>query len=200
MSTSPISGLPSGLRSFASGGSVVDVACGLFDRLAPLHCLPECDRELLERSCRIRLVVSDPHALAGDGVDVAEPLGDLGCREVAIVEAVNHYASDLLPHTGHGIWRRLDAEERHRVAWLVALVRMAEGLSLELRGSAEAIYATWTDTLLHIEVDGGHVFGQQLTTARHKAAALESMSGRRLLLTSSYRRLGTLYPDRQIAN
>jgi hypothetical protein len=180
--------------------AVVEIACGLFDRLTPLHALPEADRGLLERACRVRLVVTNPHSLAGDGVDVTEPLGELGCREVAIVEAVNHYASDLLPRAGHGIWRRLDGEERHRVGWLVAIVRMAEGLAAEFAGSADGIYATWTDTLLHIEVDGGHVFGQQLTAARRKAAALESVSGRRLLLTSSYRRLGTLHPDRQLAN
>ncbi len=199
MSTFPVSGPPSAPCSPPSE-AVVGIACGLFDRLTPLHALSEDDRGLLERACRVRLVVTDPHSLAGDGVDVTEPLGELGCREVAIVEAVNHYASDLLPRVGHGIWRRLDAAEQHRVAWLVAIVRMAEGLEVEFAGSADGIYATWTDSLLHIEVDGGHVFGQQLTAARRKAAALESVSGRRLLLTSSYRRLGMLYPDRQIAN
>ncbi len=191
-----MSGLPSVPLS-PTREAVVDIACGLFDRLHPLHALPPEDRSLLERACRIRLVVTDPHAMAGDGVDVTEPLGELGCREVAIVEAVNHYASDLLPRVGHSIWRRLDGGERHRVAWLVAIVRMAEGLATEFAGPADRIYATWTDSLLHIEVDGGYVFGQQLSAAQRKAAALESVSGRRLLLTSSYRRLGTLYPDRQ---
>jgi hypothetical protein len=199
MSTSPIAGLPSETCPPQSE-TVADIACSLFDCLGPLHGLAAGDRALLERACRIRIVVSNPHALAGDGFDVTEPLSELGCREVAIVEAVNHYASDLLPRVGHGIWRRLDGQERHRVAWLVALVRMAEGLATEFAGSAHGIYATWTETLLHIEVDGGHVFGQQLTAARRNAAALEYVSGRRLLLTSSYRRLGTTYPGRQVAN
>jgi hypothetical protein len=188
------------LTATIADGPVADIACGLFDRLAPLHGLPADDRRLLTCACRVRAIARDPQALAGDGADVTAPLAGLGCRELAIVEAVNHYAAEVLPRTGHSIWRRLEAGERHRVAWLVALLRMAEGLAFELAGSAEGIYATWTDSLLHIEIDGGHVFGQQLTTARRKAAALESVSGRRLLLTSSYRRLGTLYPDRQIAN
>lgn len=188
------------IRPGSAGTAVADIACSLFERLAPLHALPADDRVLLERACRVRLMVTDPHALAGDGVDVTQPLEELDVRGVAVVEAVNHYASDFLPRTGHGIWRRLDPLEQHRVAWLVAIVRMAEGLASELASTTEGIYATWTDSLLHIEVDGGHVFGQQLTAARHKAAALESVSGRRLLLTSSYRRLGTLYPERQVAN
>ncbi len=200
MSTPPISGLEPRTVPTTSRSTVVEIACSLFDRLRPLHALPPGDRELLERSCSFRLVATDPLSLAGDGVDITEPLAALGCREVAIVEAVTHYAADLLPRSGHSIWRRLDEAERHRVAWLVALLRMAEGLAAEFAGSAENIYATWTDSLLHIEIDGRHVFGEQLTAARRKTAALESVSGRRLLLTSSYRRLGTVYPDRQVAN
>lgn len=188
-------------RSYVRQGRVIEFACGLFDHLAPLHGLRRSDRELLSRACWIRGVTTDPHALAGDGVDVAEPLSDLDERDVAVVEAVNHYASDLLPHVGHGIWRRLDASERHRVAWLVGLLRMAEGLAEELPAPKRAdIYATWTDSLLHIEVDGDHVFGEQVGAVNRKSAALEYVTGRRLLLTSSYRRLGMTYPGRQIAH
>ncbi len=199
MSTKPTTDSLSATKA-PSRSKVASIACALFDRLAPLHALPADDRGLLVRACCIRALVADPLALAGDGVDITAPLDDLDGRGVAIVEAVHHYASDVLPRTGHGIWGHLEAPERHRVAWLVALLRMAEGLATEYAGSADGIYATWTDELLHIEVDGAHVFGQQLNAAHRKAAALESVTGRRLLLTSSYRRLGTTYPERQTAH
>jgi hypothetical protein len=186
--------------SYRRETAVARVACRLFDRLVPLHGLADRDRELLGRACSVRSAVRDPHSLAGDGVDVTAPLADLGGRDVAVVEAINHYASDLLPHASHRIWTRLDGSEKHRVAWLVALLRMAEGLACEFAGSVENIYATWTDSVLHLEIDSGHMFGKQLARARRKAAALESVSGRRVLLTSSYTRVGTLYPDHRGVN
>ena len=143
------------------------------------------------RSCRVRLRRHrPPRARRRRRRRDASRSPNSGCREVAIVEAVNHYASDLLPRIGaHHL-----AAARLRGA---PSCRMARRARADGRGARRRARGFGRGHLRDVDRLAAPHRGRRRTRLRAaadrragKAAALESVSGRRLMLTSSYRRLG----------
>ena len=180
----PLGMLDSSVRS----APLADAAALLFDRLGPLHGLALHDRELLRRAAVgvtfIRTTGSYStleHELFGLA------LGDLRDHDARVVEAVSCLAADCVAlHVGAE--RAASASEYRRELWLAAMLRFAEALFGQRRAPVGDVYAAWTDTVLYVEIDGLDGSDDLSGVVPTRAAALEAVSGRRLLLTSSARR------------
>jgi len=167
--------------------ALAEVAALLFDCLGPLHELRDADHELL---CRSAIGVEFIHAMGNYSTLEHELFGlaldELTALEAFIVEAAACLAADAVAVDPCSMWARLSDHDARRVLWFAAMLRLAEGLVGERRSRVGGVYATWTHETLYVEVDGSVLGGEDL--ARSRGAALEAVSGRRLLLTSSRER------------
>jgi len=177
----PLGMLDSSLHS----APLADMAALLFDRFGQLHGLALHDRELLRRAAVgvtfIRTTGSYStleHELFGLA------LNDLRDVDARMVEAVSCLAADRVALQA-GSARAVSASEHRRELWLAAMLRFGDALVGECRVPVGDVYAAWTDSVLYIELDGllGNDDGSDAPLSR--AAALEAVSGRRVLLTSS---------------
>jgi hypothetical protein len=168
-----------------------DTARRLFAALARLHGLDGHDGELLGRAAAghrfIRAMQPfDDHGLALMRIALA----DLQTPRARVVEASAGYAADLVLDGTRGAWQRLCRADRHRVMWFAALLRLAEGIDAVGGPPLCAIHAAWTDEVLHLEIDGVPLSENQVKRILERSAALEAITERRVLLTSSTCRRG----------
>jgi hypothetical protein len=166
---------------------LAETAASLFDCLGPLHGMRLGDHELL---CRAAIGVGFIRAM-GDYSTIEHELFGLALRELGpleafVVEAVSCLTVDRVALDSDGWWSGMQADDRSRILWLAALLRLADALVGEQATPIGGVYAAWTDDTLHIEVDGAAAGSDE--RVRNRMAALEAMSGRRLLLTESARR------------
>jgi len=176
------------LDSSVRSAPLADMAALLFDRLGQLHGLSLHDRELLHRAAVgvtfIRTTGSYStleHELFGLA------LSDLPEVDARMIEAVSCLAADRVALQS-GSARGASASERRRELWLAAILRFGDALVAERRAPVGDVYVAWTDAVLYVELDGS--VGDDDASGAHvsRAAALEAVSGRRVLLTSSARR------------
>jgi hypothetical protein len=170
---------------------LAETAAALFDCLAPLHDLRLEDHELL---CRAAIGVGFIRAM-GDYSTIEHELFGLALRELApleafVVEAVSCLTVDRVALDPDGWWSRLEADDHGRILWLAAILRLADAVLGETGTPIGGVHAAWTDDMLHIEIDG--VSARDTGSMQCRTAALEVMSGRRLVLTSSERRRTTV--------
>jgi hypothetical protein len=87
-----------------------------------------------------------------------------------------------------------DGRKRRRVTpralWFVGIMRLADALCAESASEPSDVYATWTDEYLYLECDGARLRQSDLSNARDRAAALEAVTQRRLVLASAGSRRG----------
>jgi hypothetical protein len=161
----------------------------LFDLLGPLHHLRAHDVDILASAADIRALVANGRVGQSDFQSYDWP-DVTAWGDALLADAVVHYSADSLPHGGHTSSRRLVPDDRRRVLWLAAILRLAESLEPHIAGerSGEPLYIAWTDDVLYIEVDRSAVDSSVLQASSRKAA-LESVSGRRVLLATSSGRL-----------
>lgn len=170
---------------------LAETVATLFDRLGPLHCMRVSDRELLVRSAtglRFIRAMGAYSTFEHDLFGVA--LAELHQADACVVEATSCFAADRGLPDPNGLWSALGVEDHRRVLWFAAMLRLADGLVGERRGPVGEIYAAWTDATLYVEIDGVGALDDALDRARSRVAALEAVTGRRLVLTSATRRRG----------
>lgn len=176
-------------QSAVRSASPKDAASLLFGVLAPLHGLEDRDAALLERAIAGRRFISAMHPFGRrERALMRIALADLCDVEALVVEVSASYVTDLAPEVEKDEWTQLGDHDLRRVMWFVAILRLAERLDAVCRVAADAIHAAWTDEILHLEVDGADLSPQDVERVLDRVAALETITGRRVLFTSSARR------------
>ncbi len=171
----------------AASNPVIDttaaLASRLFERLSGLHGLLDCNSAVV------------PHAVAGLTCIRASglwgssarlllrmALDDLATTDAAVAEVAACYACDREPSAES--LALLGPHGRTRALWVAAVVRLSEAVALAAGGPVAGVHAAWTDTVLHVELDGIDRSCDVSHTVNH-AAALEMLSGRTVMVTSS---------------
>jgi hypothetical protein len=171
-----------------SGG---DTAARLFAALAPLHRLGDRDEALLVRAGAGYRFIRAMHPFGEDERSLMRiALADLGAEESLVVEAAANCVADLVFDDEPGAWGRLSDDDRRRVLWLSAILRLAESIDAVCRRNPGTIHVIWTEEILHVEVDGDAWSEHDVGRVLGRKAALEAVSGRRVIFTSSGRRRG----------
>ena len=178
-------------RPTAHSASLADVVARLFTSLAVLHRLPESDAALIERAAAgLRFIRATRPDSEAEQVLLRIALSDLDEESAFVVEASSSYAADRVLPDDCGAWDRLDRDGRVRILWFAAILRFSECIDAVCGGRTTTIYAAWTETLLHLEVDGCELAARDIDRVLRRVAALEAVSGRRVVLTSSICRRG----------
>jgi exopolyphosphatase/guanosine-5'-triphosphate,3'-diphosphate pyrophosphatase len=128
------------------GRQVARLAVNLFDQTSSLHGLDDGDRELLECGALLHDVgehVSvDAHHKHTAYLIEHSALPDFSPEEVSVLACLGrfHFRGDL--KTSYGPYRAMDPSGRERVAALVALLRVADGLDHTRRAVVESVDLT----------------------------------------------------------
>jgi hypothetical protein len=166
--------------------SAGDTAGRLFAALADVHLLKREDAVLLARAragCRF---IRAMHPFGDNERSLMRiALADLSVAESFVVEASANRVAELAFEDEHRAWSRLSDDDKRRVLWFTAILRLAEGMDAVRHGSLGAIRIAGNDETLTLETAGAswseHDVGQLLGCT----TALEAISGRRVVLTSS---------------
>lgn len=156
----------------------------LFDGLGALHGLDPDDRESLSRAAvGLRFIRSMGTYSTIEHELFGLALCELPGCESFVIESAACLAADRIALDPQRQWSRMNGENRRRVMWLAAILRLADALVGDSRRAIEGVYAAWTDETLYVEVDG--VAGCEPEVVQARTAAIEAASGRRLVVTSS---------------
>lgn len=163
----------------------------LFSALAPLHRLSPCDAALLHRAAAgLRLIRSGGEYSPAERALFDVALAELSRDDAWDVEDAACLAADSAPP----VRVHQDGRKRRRVAnraiWFAAILRLADALCTGSASEPSDVYATWTDEHLYLECDGAGLRQSDLSNARDRAAALEAVTERRLVLASATSRRG----------
>lgn len=179
---------------FAAPGSMYrpmshdETSAVLFNAFTPLHGLSARDANLLERSVAGRRFILAMHPFASaERALMRVALADLAENEAIMVEAAASFVADI-PFEDDSAWNLLDAHDRRRTIWYVAIQRLAEGLDDVCHGDPGAIHVAWACGMLHLEVDGCALSQFEIDRVLGRSAAIEAVTGMRLLITSVARR------------
>jgi hypothetical protein len=168
-----------------------DTAARLFAALAPLHRLDGQDEALLARAGAGYRFIRAMHPFGDSERSLMRiALADLSAAESLVVEASANCVADLGFEEERGTWSRLSEDDQRRVLWFSAVLRLAESIDAVCRRNPGAIHMVWTDEVLHIEIDGAAWSEHDIDRVLGRRAALEAISGRRVIFTSSGRRRG----------
>jgi hypothetical protein len=168
-----------------SSPAVTDTASLIFSALAGLHNLTANDAELLHRAAagaRFIQTLGTYSRLERDLFRIA--LAELSESDAYVVEAAACCAVDIAISRNPQAWRA-DADLQRRALWLAAVLRLAEALCVRGSLAPDGAYATWTGTELYLEFDGSALTEARLGCARSRAAALEALTERRVILAHS---------------
>ena len=170
--------------------TAADTAELLFSALGELHGLAVADSDLLRRaSGGMRYIQS-----VGAYTDLEHELfcialAELPVADAFVVEASACYAADVAM-TAQAQWRRAGFSARRRAMWLAAILRLADELSSRGGARPDGACAVWNDDTLYLEFDGSAIAEDRLARAQSRVAALEAVTGRRVMLASSAARRG----------
>ena len=166
-------------------------ALHVFRALGALHRLADDDADLLCRAAAgLRFIRSTSTFTASDDALFRIALADLSSRDARVVETAARYAADLVPATDRCCIGGSRRDGDRKALWLTGILRLADALCPAGSTGAKSVYATWTDSVLFLEFDGGNVTPSLLQGAAQRVSALEALSGRRLVLANSNARRG----------
>ena len=175
----------------ARAASLSEVVEELFETLAPLHQLGARNVALLQRAAAaLRFIRVTYHHGGNERTVLRSALADLRRADADVVEVAADLAADCTSLDEWGTWKRLDRVARLRALWYAGILRLTEPLDDAGGGLPLSLHAAWTDDLLHLEVDGPQLQERDIDRIRGRAAALEALTGRQILFTSSARRRG----------
>jgi hypothetical protein len=178
-----------GLASQPDSGG--DTAARLFAALAALHRLGDRDEALLVRAGAGHRFIRAMRPFGENERSLMRiALADLSADESFVVEASANCVADLVFEDERGAWSRLSSDDRRRVLWFSAILRLAEGIDAACGRDPGSIHVIWTEEILHLEVDGSAWSEHDIGRVLGRRAALEAISGRRVIFTSSGRRRG----------
>jgi hypothetical protein len=162
-----------------------------FWALTGLHGLRERDVALVTRATAGYRFIRAMHPFgAHERALMRIAIADLTPADSFIVEAAATCAADLPFEGDDGEWDRASGQDRCRAVWISAILRLSTSLDAVHSSSVGGIHAAWSPEILHIEIDGVALSDHDLERIRGRRAALEAVSGRRVLVTSAARRRG----------
>jgi hypothetical protein len=163
----------------------------VFKALAGLHRLGDSDAALVARATAGYRFIRAMHPFGEhERALMRIALADLSPEESFIVEAAAKCAADLPFEGDDGEWDRASGQDRCRVVWISAILRISTSLDAVCPAPVGDIHAAWSNEILHIEIDGVTLSDHDLERVRGRRAALEAISGRRVLVTSASLRRG----------
>jgi hypothetical protein len=175
----------------SAASAVVRTATMLFHALQRLHGLPQTDVDLLQRAaaglCFLRS--SQTHSPAEHSL-FRIALAELAETDAFVVEAAAWYASDRITAIDHETWKRSGLSAQGRVLWFSAVLRLADALGGYGAARPDDIYAAWTGECLYLESDGESLTDAQIACGQARLAALEAVTGRRVILARTAARRG----------
>lgn len=163
----------------------------LFLALQGLHGLPEPDVDLLQRAAAgLRFLRSSRTHSPAEHSLFRIALAELQETDAFVVEAATWYASDCINAIDHAAWKRNGLLAQRQVLWFSAILRLADALSGHGATGPDDAYAAWTCDCLFIEFDGESLTDAQIACGQARLAALETVTGRRVILARTAARRG----------
>jgi hypothetical protein len=182
LKTSPEAEIGPATRPDSTG----DTAGRLFAALADVHLLKREDAVLLTRvgaGCRF---IRAMHPFGENERSLMRiALADLSVTELFVVEASASRVAELAFEGERRAWRRLSDDDQRRVLWFAAILRLAEGIDAVRHGSLGSIRIDDNDETLTLEIAGASWSEHDARQLLGCKSALETVSGRRVVLTSS---------------
>lgn len=168
---------------------VAKLADQLFDGLSPLHRLGDEDRVLLECASTLHDIgwaITQPdgkgHHKATARMIREYQWSALERDDVRLVAVIARYHRKTLPGEKHPEFAALSEDDRTRVCWMAACLRLADGLDRRHLQYVQAVEAIDTGAGIEIVAKGSREISEELRTARKKSDLLEKIVGRRVLL------------------
>jgi exopolyphosphatase/guanosine-5'-triphosphate,3'-diphosphate pyrophosphatase len=171
---------------------ITDLALELFDGLSTLHGLGEEDRELYEAASLLHNVGmfishSAHHRHSYYLIRNSEHLTGFTEREIEIIAQVARYHRKSAPKSKHPEFASLGSQDRHKVRWMAAMLRVAIGLDRSNRQVVTRIRVANDPGESGMQPDGelrlvarvspGVDTSVELFTARARSELLETVTG-----------------------
>lgn len=161
-------------------------ATRIFSALEPLHGLAFETVELLWHAADALAFISSSRAFGHVERELVRiSLGDLCPADAFVVETGACLAAGLDGPSAPGVPASVDHHDLHRALWVTAILRLAVGYSGETSAIPAAVYATWTDEIVYLEFDDAARCPVRLEHIHERAAALELLTGRSLIVSDS---------------
>jgi hypothetical protein len=182
---------PSPTPVTSTSSATARTATMLFLALRGLHGLPETDIDLLQRAAAgLRFLRSSRTHSPAEHSLFRIALAELHETDAFVVEAATWYASDCIIAIDHVAWKRSGLLAQRQVLWFSAILRLADALSGRRATGPDEAYAAWTCDCLYIEFDGESLTDAQIACGQARLAALETVTGRRVILARAAARRG----------
>jgi len=176
---------------------VCRLCCMLFGELQSLHRMGNTERIWLQTAALLhdvgKSICAKGHNKKSQDIIIKSSGLPLNKNERKIIGLIARYHRGALPGQCHKYYAKLDAESRYYVKKLAALLRLAEGLDGNHRGSVTDLscHITEDNIVLCPETEG--VFNPQKAIV--KADLLEDVLGRKVIIME---RLEPILPSTEI--
>ncbi|MEZ5323189.1 MAG: Ppx/GppA phosphatase family protein [Microthrixaceae bacterium] len=168
---------------------VASLALELFDALAPAHGYDGVERELLEAGAMLANVGmfvshSRHHQHSYYVIRNSELMSGFNDHEIELIAQIARYHRRGEPSLKHQPFGALHPDDRQRVRWLAAILRVAVGLDRSLAGAVEAVDAEQTNgppqepVRIRITPRDGADVALELFSARERSCLLVQVLGR----------------------
>jgi exopolyphosphatase/guanosine-5'-triphosphate,3'-diphosphate pyrophosphatase len=168
----------------AHGRHVARLGASLFDQTVALHGLSADDRELLEYGCLLHDIgehvsVDDHHKHSAYLIEHGRLRG-FTPDEVALLACLGRFHRRGKPKSSFEPYASLDGEARDRLARLLAILRVADGLDHGHTGSVERVEIRSADGVTRLLAHSGTDIEVELWGGRRGRALFEGTFGTRL--------------------
>ena len=172
----------------AHARQVARLATCLFDQTLPVHRLSAVDRELLDYGALLHdigeHVAADGHERHSAYLIEHGRLRGLDPDEVRLLSVLARFHRRGTPKASFPPFDALDADDKERVAKLLALLRIADGLDRSHAGAVDGLDAEVTPDAVTLVLDAAGDLDLELWGLRRKRELFERVFGRRLEVTT----------------
>lgn len=165
----------------AHGTLVARLSGRLFDELAPQHALGPRDRILLQAAALLHdvgdFVRYEGHHKHSFYLIANSDLMGMTPSERMVVANIARYHRKGSPQIDHDNYRALSRDDRNRVKFMAAILRIADALDREHLGKIQDLAATVSDTTLELTLVGSQERDLEEWTVRAKAGLLKEAFG-----------------------
>lgn len=163
-------------------GQVARLAGALFDGTAELHRLPPADRELLEHAAWLHDIgehvsVEAHHKHTAYLIEHGKLRG-FRPDDIAVLATLGRFHRRSDPKPSFEPFGRLDGERREQALWLLALLRLADGLDRGHAATVEGVAVEVRDERIRLLLSSTDEPDLEVWGVRRKRDLLERLSGR----------------------
>ena len=170
----------------AHGRQVARLAVSIFDQLTDLHGLEHSERRLLRAAGILhdmgQFISFKKHHKHALYLISRSELPGLSEREMLIAANVARYHRKNHPLRRHGDFMALEEEDRRRVTYLSAILRIADALDRQHVQCVEEVRASATESELHLELHGRGDLLLERWAVSKKAGLFEETFGLRVVI------------------